>query len=340
MPSCRAGKAPVPQLTRDIIVIGASAGGVQALKQLVAGLPADFPATVCVVLHIPPSSVSRLPEILTRAGPLPARHPTQGSPIRKGQIYVAPPNQHLLINDGRLELSAGPREQRTRPAINPLFRSAALAYGPRVIGVVLTGTLDDGTAGLWEIKQRGGTTVVQEPRDADHPDMPRNALEQVSIDHVMPVRNIASLLTDLVSQPIDIPATKEEAMQTQQWTDLTCPECRGPIRQFNQGTLTEYRCRVGHRYSPDAYVAAESETRERTLWAAILALEEAAEVMKGLADQHPADKHRWQQLADNNLQAAEKIRELREWLTKEEARHMTQEGDDQSGEEESEDSAT
>lgn len=334
MPSCGAGKAPVPQIMRDIIVIGASAGGVEALKRLVGGLPADFPASVCVVLHIQPTSVSRLPEILTLAGPLPARHPTHGSPIRQGLIYVAPPNQHLLINDGHLELSAGPNEQRTRPAINPLFRSAALAYGPRVIGVVLTGTLDDGTAGLWEIKQRGGTTVVQEPKDAGHPDMPRNALEQVSIDHVMPLRNIASLLADLVSQPIDVPATKEEAMNTQQWTDLTCPECRGPIRQFNQGTLTEYRCRVGHDYSPESYVAAESETRERTLWAAILALEEAAEVMKGLADQKPKDKHRLQQLAYNNLQASEKIRELREWLTKEESRHVTHEGDGQATEEE------
>ncbi|HJT20446.1 MAG TPA: chemotaxis protein CheB [Nitrospira sp.] len=241
----------MPYKTRDIVVIGASAGGVEALEKIVAGLPTDFPAAVCVVLHIQPSSVSRLPAILSQAGSLPAAHPTHNSPIRKGQIYVAPPDQHLLIKDSHIQLSAGPKENRARPAINPLFRSAAIAYGPRVIGVVLSGTLDDGTVGLWEIKQRGGTTVVQDPRDARYPDMPRNALEQVPIDHVMPVRGMASLLTDLVGQPVNIQATEEEAMKAYQWTDLTCPECRGPIRQWGQSTLKEYRCRVGHRYSPD-----------------------------------------------------------------------------------------
>ncbi|HJT19493.1 MAG TPA: chemotaxis protein CheB [Nitrospira sp.] len=323
-------KAPVPQRIRDIVVIGASAGGVETLETIVAGLPADFPAAVCVVLHIQSSTISRLPAILSQKGPLPARHPTDGSPVRKGLIYVAPPNQHLLIKDGHIQLSAGPKEHRTRPAINPLFRSAALAYGPRVIGVVLTGTLDDGTAGLWEIKQHGGTTVVQDPSDARFPDMPRNALEQVPIDHVMPVGGIASLLTDLVGQPINIDATEEDVMKAYQWTDLTCPECRGPIRQSGQSTLKEYRCRVGHRYSPETYVAAEAETRERTLWQAILSLEEAAEVMKELAQSKPRDKRRLQHAAENNLQAARKIRELREWLTKEESRDLIEEADDQS----------
>ena len=321
----------MPQTTRDIIVIGASAGGVEALEQVVAGLPGDLSAAVCVVLHIPASRVSRLPQILSR-GALSARHPADGTPIRTGQIYVAPPNQHLLINDGHLELSAGPKEQRTRPAINPLFRSAALAYGPRVIGVVLSGMLDDGTAGLWEIKQHGGTTVVQDPRHARYSDMPRSALEQVSIDHVAPIDKMADLLSHLVGHPIDVSLTKEEVMAAHQQTDLTCPECRGPITEFGQSTLKEYRCRVGHRYSPESYVAAESETRERTLWGAILALEEAAEVMNGLADTKPGDKRRLQQLADNNLQAAAKIRELREWLTKEESRHLIQEEDGQSDE--------
>jgi two-component system chemotaxis response regulator CheB len=309
-----------------------------------AGLPAEFPATVCVVLHIQASSVSRLPEILSRAGPLPARHPTDGSRIRQNHIYVAPPNQHLLINDGHLQLSAGPKEHRTRPAINPLFRSAARAYGPRVIGVVLSGVLDDGAAGLWEIKQHGGTTVVQDPREARYPDMPRNALEQVPIDHVMPIQGMASLLADLVGRPIDVPAdapaTKEEVMAAHQLTDLTCPECRGPITEYGQSTLKEYRCRVGHRYSPESYVAAEVDTRERTLFQAILALEEAAEVMDGLADVKPADKRRLQQSAKNNRHAATKIRELREWLTKEESRHLIEEGDGQSTQEEPGDSAT
>ena len=344
MPAGWIQKGTVPHKTRDIVVIGASAGGVPVLEQIVAGLPLDFPATVFVVLHIQPSSVSRLPAILSEAGSLPARHPTDGSPIRKGHIYVAPPDQHLLIKDGHIQLSPGPKEHRARPAINPLFRSAAHAYGPRVIGVLLSGVLDDGTAGLWEIKQRGGITVVQDPSDARFPDMPRNALEQVPIDHVMPVGGIASLLTDLVGQPMHgeathVGATEEEVMKAYEWTDLTCPECRGPIRQSGK-SLKEYRCRVGHRYSPETYMAAEVETRERTMWAAVLALEEAAEVMKGLAESKSADKRRrLQQSADNNLQAAKKIRELREWLIKEESRHLMEEAEDQSSQEEPGESA-
>ncbi|HKU51346.1 MAG TPA: chemotaxis protein CheB [Nitrospira sp.] len=320
--------------TRDLIVIGASAGGVEALERILAGLPSDFPAAICVVLHIQASRFSHLPAILSRQGALPAVHPTDGSPIRKGHVYVAPPDQHLLVKDGHIQLSAGPKENHARPAVNPLFRSAAVAYGSRVIGVVLTGALDDGTAGLWEIKQRGGTTIVQDPRDARHPDMPRNALEQVPIDHVMPLRGMASLLTDLVGQAISRHAIEqtpeEEDMKAFHPTRLTCPECRGPISESGQSTVKEYRCRVGHRYSADTYVEAHSETRERTLWAAILALEEAADVMKTLAESKPANKRRWEQEADNNVHAASKIRELREWLTKEQSLHLTQEPDNQS----------
>ena len=328
----------MPQTTRNIIVIGASAGGVLALEQLVMGLPEDLAAAVCVVLHIPASSVSQLPEILGR-GALPARHPIDGSPIRMGHIYVAPPDRHLLIHNSHIELSAGPKEQRTRPAINPLFRSAALAFGPRVIGVVLSGVLDDGTAGLWDIKQHGGTTVVQDPRDAHYAEMPRSALAHVSIDHVTSIDSMAALLAHLVGRPIQIPIPKEEAMAVVQHTNLTCPECRGPITEYGQSTIKELRCRVGHRYSPASYVAAESETRERTLWAAILALEEAAEVMQGLADTQPADKRRLQRLAGNNLQASGKIRELREWLTQEESQQLTEEADKQSPPEEPRESA-
>lgn len=329
----------MPHITRDIVVIGASAGGVEALEKLVAGLPSDFPASVCVVVHLQASIPSRLPAILSQRGPLRAQHPTDGSPMRKGHIYVAPPDQHLIINDGHVQLSTGPKENRSRPAINPLFRSAAIAYGPRVIGVVLSGALDDGTAGLWEIKQRGGTTLVQDPRDARHPDMPRNALEHVSVDHVVPVREMASLLTELVGQTINTHATEEEDMKAFHATQLTCPECRGPISESGQRTVKEYRCRVGHRYSPETYVEAEAETRERTLWAAVLALEEAADVMKEIAASDPAKKRRYQQQADNNMHAARKIRELREWLTKEQSHQLIEEADDHSGQEEPEEGA-
>lgn len=329
----------MPHITRDIVVIGASAGGVEALEKIVAGLPSDFPATVCVVVHLQASTPSHLPEILRRLGSLPAVHPTDGSPIRKAHIYVAPPDQHLLINDGHIQLSPGPKENRSRPAINPLFRSAAIAYGPRVIGVVLSGALDDGTAGLWEIKQRGGTTLVQDPTDARHPDMPLSALKHVPIDHVVPIRGIAPLLRELVGQTINTHATEEEDMKAFQPTQLTCPECRGPISESGESTVKEYRCRVGHRYSPESYVEAEAETRERTLWAAVIALEEAADVMKELAESKPANKRRLQQQADNNVRAARKIRELREWLTKEQSRRLMEDGDDQSDQEEPEEGA-
>jgi two-component system chemotaxis response regulator CheB len=266
-------------------------------------------------------------------------HPSDGSPIRKAQIYVAPPDRHLLINDGHVQLSPGPKENRSRPAINPLFRSAAVAYGARVIGVVLSGALDDGTAGLWEIKQRGGTTVVQDPREARHPDMPRHALEHVPIDHVAPVRGIAPLLAELVGQTINTHAAEDEDMKAFQPTLLTCPECRGPITESGRSTVKEYRCRVGHRYSAETYVEAEAETRERTLWAAVLALEEAADVMKEVAESNPEKKPRFQEQADNNLHAARKIRELREWLTTEQSRYLIEETDDDSGQQEPEEGA-
>jgi len=191
----------------DIIVIGASAGGVEALKALIAGLPANLPAALFVVLHIPAQSPSLLPEILSRAGRLAATHAADGAPIRRGQIYVAPPDQHLLVERGRLRVVRGPRENRYRPAVDPLFRTAALAYGPRVVGVILTGALDDGTAGLLAIKQRGGVAVVQDPAEALYSGMPRSALEHVAVDYCMPLAEIAPLLARLIGEP-----TQEEGM--------------------------------------------------------------------------------------------------------------------------------
>ena len=188
-------------LKPDIIVIGASAGGVEALQQVVADLTPNLPAAFFVTNYLPSRNIRFLPEILSRSGPLPAGHPMNGSPIQTGNIYVAPPDHHLLVHQDRIELNSGPKENRHRPAINALFRSAASAYGPRVIGVVLTGALDDGTAGLWEIKQRGGKSIVQDPKDALFPDMPRHALEHVPIDHVTSLRGLAPLLTDIVSKP-------------------------------------------------------------------------------------------------------------------------------------------
>lgn len=186
-------------LTEDcnIIVIGASAGGVEALRALFHDLPPDLHAAILVVLHVNPFSTSHLPDILNTAGRLRAHHPAGDEKIECGSVYIAPPNRHMVVEDSTVELTTAPKENRTRPAINPLFRSAAQAYGPRVIGVVLTGSLDDGSAGLWEIKKRGGIAVVQSPEDAIHPQMPQEAINNVAVDYQVPLAKMADLLTSL-----------------------------------------------------------------------------------------------------------------------------------------------
>lgn len=182
---------------RDIIVIGASAGGVEALLTLFSHLPRDLRASLFVVLHSRSFDDSHLPRILSRAGCFKVSHPKNGEPIRRGVAYIAPKALHMVLNDGTVSLNTAPKESGTRPAINPLFRSAALSFGPRVIGVVLTGVLDDGTAGLWEIKRRGGLALVQSPDDALFPGMPRSAIANVPVDHVVPVREMGDLLVKL-----------------------------------------------------------------------------------------------------------------------------------------------
>ncbi|HKV46977.1 MAG TPA: chemotaxis protein CheB [Candidatus Acidoferrales bacterium] len=181
----------------SVIVIGASAGGVPALKQLFESLPPDLPAAIFVVLHFPSSGTSYLPEILSKLGPLKAHHVIATEEIRAGEVYVAPPNRHLEVDEVSVAATTAPKENRNRPAINPLFRSAARAFGPRVIGVVLSGILDDGTAGLWEIKRHGGKAVVQSPADADHPQMPQSAIANVDVDYVVPIDKMADILASL-----------------------------------------------------------------------------------------------------------------------------------------------
>jgi two-component system, chemotaxis family, protein-glutamate methylesterase/glutaminase len=183
---------------RDIVVVGASAGGVEALQLLVRGLPKNFPAAMLVVLHVPPWARSDLPSILSRSGPLPAIQPIPNQPLEPGHIYVAAPDFHLIVDDHRVVEWKGPTEDRLRPSINTLFRSAAVAHGERVVGVVLTGSLNDGTTGLWWVKRYGGVTIVQDPEEADFPDMPRSALAHVEIDYVLKVSEMGSFLSELV----------------------------------------------------------------------------------------------------------------------------------------------
>jgi two-component system chemotaxis response regulator CheB len=269
---------------QDIIVVGASAGGVEALQIFTASLPDDLPAAVFIVLHIGSGGSEKrsyLPGILSRAGRLAAVHPKDGDPIEKGQIYVAPPDCHLLVDAGQIKLSRGAKENRTRPAINPLFRSAATAYGGRVTGVILTGMLDDGVAGLAEIKRRGGVAVIQDPETALFPSMPRHAKERVDVDYVVSLREIASVVSHLARTERDS-IEKEEPLE-KTVTALTCPECRGPISEERQGKIVEYACRVGHRYSPLAMKNEHHDTVERSLWASVVALEEAADIAERLA---------------------------------------------------------
>src|ERR1041384_7292509 len=188
--------------TRDIIVIGASAGGVQALSKLVAAFPPDLPAAVFIVLHIPSHAPSFLPDILARDARIPVAHATDREEIREGKVYVAPPDQHLLIEDRHVKLVHGPKENLHRPSIDALFRSAARWAGPRVIGVVLTGARDDGTVGMRAIKQCGGIAVIQDPEDALYPGMPRSALENAQIDFVLPIAEIPPLLVRLANETI------------------------------------------------------------------------------------------------------------------------------------------
>lgn len=294
-------------LARSVIAIGASAGGVEALRQLVSELPPDLEAAVLVILHIAPDSPSVLPQILDRAGPLPAVHAQNGLPVTPGHIYVAPPNRHMLLQDGHLRTVQGPRENRCRPAVDPLFRSAALAYGPRAIGVVLTGSLDDGTTGLRAIKQRGGIAVVQDPADALFPGMPSSALANVPVDHVVPLAELASTLIQLVATmteerrpatvsgpsddlkfesdlaKFDMDAIKDEDRPGKP-SGFGCPDCGGVLWEIRDGEYVHYRCRVGHGYSAESLLSAQGDGVEEALWSALRALEEKASLSRRLAD--------------------------------------------------------
>jgi len=274
----------------DIVVVGASAGGVEALQEMAAGFPADLPAAVCVVLHIGKGlgGQSLLPEILTRAGPLPAQHVMDREEIRHGRIYIARPNRHLTIEAGHLRSIDGPKENLARPAVNPLFRTAAATYGPQVIGVILTGLLDDGTAGLAEIKRKGGLVVVQNPNTALFPSMPLNALRYSDPDYVLDLPEIPSVVARLVRT--DRTGKKVDEPMIRTLIKLTCPECSGPLWEEKQGSIIEYRCRVGHAFSPLALSREQHEKVERTLWSAIVALEEAAETYERTSDGRSAEE--------------------------------------------------
>ncbi len=283
-------------LQPDVIVVGASAGGVEALSRLVRGLPRGLPAAMAVVLHTSPTGPSLLPNILSRAGPMPASAAKDGEEFLSGHVYVSSPDHHLLVKPNRtLRVVRGPQENRHRPAIDPLFRSAAQAFESRVIGVLLSGTLDDGTAGLYAIKDSGGITIVQDPEEAIAPGMPRNALKHVQIDYCLPTQEIASLLIQLTSTSIalerpmprsTLAMAKEVKIAEFAMAEInsedkpgspsvfTCPDCSGTLFEISEGDVSRYRCRVGHAYSPENVLKAQGVALERALWTALRMLEE------------------------------------------------------------------
>jgi len=286
----------------DIVLIGASAGGVEAISRVVTDLPRDLRASVFVVLHISRGR-SMLPEILTRAGRMPAAHPTDGEAIQYGRIYIAPPDNHMLVDGNRVRVVRTASENGLRPALDPLFRSAARSFGTRVIAVVLTGSLDDGTAGAAAVKLGGGVTIAQDPNDAFAPGMPTSAINAGFIDHVLPLREIPILVSALVDEEAvgtadpDAPVlhAKEPDLETPpnpvhpgdrpgRPSVFSCPSCHGTLWEANENGLVRFRCRVGHVFSPESMLSAQTDEVDRALWIALRTLEERAALSHRLAE--------------------------------------------------------
>lgn len=308
-----------------VVVIGASAGGVETLLRVVSGLPSDLAASVCIVLHLAPGAASALPAILQRRSRLPCRAAADGEPLRAGEILVAPPDRHLTIEDGHVTLSVGPRENGHRPSVDALFRSAAAAQDGRVVGVVLSGTRDDGTAGLAVIKAEGGMALVQDPAEAIYPGMPASAIGAVAVDVVATSEQMASAIVAAVNHPpperpvgTAIPgagenpgnpgnpghgghsATEDDPPDPGSGSNpglsdpvasngdtiaTTCPECGGVLTERAEAGVAQWQCRVGHRYSPESLADAQAQGVEAAMWAAIRALEDRAALLERLGAQ-------------------------------------------------------
>jgi two-component system chemotaxis response regulator CheB len=316
-----------------LVVIGASAGGVEALKEVVAGLPGDLDAAVGVVLHVAPGGPGRLPSILARAGQLPAEHPVHGEPVLRGRIYVAPPDRHVLVRDHRWAVVRGPRENGARPAIDPLFRSAASSFGRSVVAVVLSGTLSDGSAGAAAVSRVGGSVIVQDPSDAVFPGMPAAAIARDHPDRVLPLGEIASAVVQSLSslsqeEPVSENDRQEMSLETSfaaldrnavsastppgSPSSFSCPACGGVLWEVDDGELLRFRCRVGHAYTADAVVDAEDESVEAALFAALRALHErsdlATRVAGRLRERGGRGASRFDRIAEEALEQAELIR--------------------------------
>ncbi|MBW4489814.1 MAG: chemotaxis protein CheB [Trichocoleus desertorum ATA4-8-CV12] len=322
----------------DIIVIGTSAGGLKALSKIVSSLPAELDAVIFIVQHISASAPSLLPRILEDISNFSVSHPEDGEKIQKRHIYVASPDHHLLVSQGYMRVVRGPQENRFRPAIDALFRSAARAYGPRVVGVILTGYLDDGTVGLQAVKNRGGIAIVQDPEEAEYSSMPRSAMRYAKVDHCLPLAEIPALLVSLTKEPVAAekayPITQEmefeskiaeQQMNTYEFlenvesigtrTTYSCPECNGSIWQIGNGDFLRFRCHVGHAFTADVFLSEQTQNIENALWSAVRALEEKVTLSRQIAQRmknlnlHKAAM-KYEDNADNVDKEVSTLREL------------------------------
>ena len=283
---------------RDVIAIGASAGSLVALQRLVNELPADLRAAVLIVVHVQRTASSHLASILSRSAHLPVSTAEDGEPIAPGRILVAPPDWHLLVEDGRIDLSRGPLENGFRPAVDPLFRSAAAVYGRRLAAVVLSGSRDDGSAGLVTVRRHGGVAIVQDPWEAPFPDMPRNAMESDDPQYVEGAVRIGQTLTRLARGEEtpgagDAPTLDADDLEPLSGlaagdvegvpTGVACPECHGTMWTVGEGPELRFRCRSGHSWdAADTLLTDHADSVERALWAAVRALEEQASLARSL----------------------------------------------------------
>ncbi len=322
------GKGVRLQRPDACVFIGGSAGAIEALAELLSRLPEDFGAPVMVALHVGMTGASVLPSILDRVGSLHAVSPADGESLVRGVVYVAPRGRHLLVEDGRVRLGHGPTEHGVRPAIDPLFRSAAREFGPHAIGVVLSGMLDDGTAGLGEIRAQGGWALVQQPSEAAFPNMPQSAIGNLDVDEVLPIAELAARLDDLVRRPQWRPnpsdgggrvapsARAEEDDDTEppgMRTDITCPECGGVLWEEIDDQLTMYRCQAGHAFSADSLLAVQGEGLDTAIWRPIRMLRERGALLRRLAARASAQGRErsaryFQEQADDALRRASEMR--------------------------------
>lgn len=322
--------------SQNLVVVGASAGGVDALIRVVRGFPADLDAAVLVVLHLPPDALSNLPRILGRSGPLPAETAEDGMALQPGRILCAPPDHHLTVRDGHIRVARGPHENLHRPSVDVLFRSAALSSDGSTCGIVLSGALDDGTSGMRAIQRAGGLTIVQDPADALVPGMPESVLEVLTPDHILPADEIGRCLAELLRQPVRARepmlgaarATLEQEVAMSQMdagaTDGTpaghpspfgCPDCGGVLWELDDNGGLRFRCRIGHAYSARSLIAAEDGNLEDTLWAALRALEEQESLSRRLLERSAASGGRSEsRLRERMEEASRRADVLRDFL--------------------------